>query len=130
MRCQAESHCCFTYQSLLIPHNTLLLVGIGVVVTLDGSRLAAEKAMESRADLVTAAGLDGVALRAAGLEEGSTLLSVCEKGELAHWPQRRSDSSVCDPSCEAELHWEVPSSEKPRAMSVARIAQPDTPSDI
>ena len=65
-----------TYQSLVVPLDALLLVGIGVGVAVDGASLAAEEAVQSRADLVTAAGLEGVALSAAGLEETGTLLGV------------------------------------------------------
>lgn len=65
-----------TYQSVVVPLNTLLLVGIGVGVAVDGTSLAAEEAVQRRTDLVAAASLDGVALSATGLEEGSTLLGV------------------------------------------------------
>lgn len=63
-----------TYQSVLLPLNTLLLVGIGVRVAVDGAGVTAEQAVQSRADLVAAASLDGVALSTAGLEEVGTLL--------------------------------------------------------
>lgn len=65
-----------TYQSVLLPLNTLLLVGVGVRVALNGASVTAKQAVQGRADLVAAAGLDGVALSAAGLEEVGTLLRV------------------------------------------------------
>jgi len=65
-----------TYQSLLVPGDALLLVGVGVGVAVDGAGLAAEKAVQRRADLVAAVLLDGVALGAARLEEVGTLLGV------------------------------------------------------
>jgi hypothetical protein len=63
-------------KSVVVPGDALLLVGVGVGVALDGAGLAAEEAVERGADLVTAASLDGVALRAARLEKVGTLLSV------------------------------------------------------
>lgn len=63
-------------EGVLVPSDALLLVGVGVGVALDGTGLAAEEAVQSRADLVAAALLNGVALRAAGLEEVGTLLGV------------------------------------------------------
>lgn len=64
----------------LVPGDALLLVGVGVRVALDGTSLAAKEAVQGRADLVGTALLDGVALRAAGLEKVGTLLSVaCEE---------------------------------------------------
>lgn len=65
-----------TYQSVLLPLNTLLLVGIRVGVTLNGSGVTAEQAVQSGSDLVAAARLDGVALGTTGLEQTSTLLSI------------------------------------------------------
>lgn len=65
-----------THQSVLVPGDTLLLVGVCVGVALDGASLAAEEAVESGADLVAAAGLKGVALSAPCLEEVGTLLGV------------------------------------------------------
>lgn len=59
-----------------MPCNALLLVGVGVGETLDLTRLAAEKSVKVRTDLVGLARLQVVALSAAGLEETSTLLSV------------------------------------------------------
>lgn len=55
------------YQGVLIPGNTGLLVGIGVGVSLNGTGGTAEQTVESRADLVGATSLDGVALSAASL---------------------------------------------------------------
>lgn len=65
-----------TYQSVLLPLDSLLLVGIRVGVTLDGAGVAAEQAVQSGSDLVTAASLDGVALSTTGLEQTSTLLGI------------------------------------------------------
>ena len=65
-----------TYQSSLVPGDTLLLVGIGVGEAVDGTSLAAEETVQSRADLVALTVLEGVALSATGLEEGSTLARV------------------------------------------------------
>lgn len=65
-----------TYQSLVVPGDALLLVGVGVGVAVDGAGLAAKQAVQRRADLVAAVLLNGVALRAARLEEASTLLDV------------------------------------------------------
>lgn len=72
-----------TYQSVLLPLNTLLLVGIGVRVALDGASVTTEQAVQSRANLVTATGLDSVALSAPGLEEVGTLLRVTWRLPLA-----------------------------------------------
>lgn len=63
----------------LVPGDALLLVGVSVGVAVDGAGLAAEEAVQSRADLVGTALLDGVALSATGLEEVGTLL------EIAYW---------------------------------------------
>jgi len=63
-------------QSVFLPGDALLLVGVGVGVAVDGAGLAAEETVQGRADLVGTASLDGVALSATGLEEGRTLLSV------------------------------------------------------
>ena len=63
-------------EGLLVPLNALLLVGIGVGVAVDGASLAAEEAVQGRADLVAAGLVDGVALSATGLEEVGTLLGV------------------------------------------------------
>lgn len=65
-----------TYQSVLLPLNALLLVGIGVCVTLNGTGVTAEKTVQGRANLVAATSLDSVALSATGLEQTSTLLCV------------------------------------------------------
>ena len=63
-------------QGAVVQGDALLLVGIRVRVAVDGAGLAAEQAVQGRADLVAAARLDGVALRAARLEEGGALLGV------------------------------------------------------
>lgn len=63
-------------ERLVVPGDALLLVGIGVGVALDGAGLAAEEAVQGRADLVAAGGVDGVALSAARLEEVGTLLNI------------------------------------------------------
>lgn len=57
-----------SYQGVLIPGNTGLLVGIGVGVALNGAGLTAEETVKVGADLVGATGLDGVALSAASLQ--------------------------------------------------------------
>jgi hypothetical protein len=63
-------------EGVLVPGDALLLVGVGVGVALNLTGLAAEKAVEHGADLVALTLLQGVALRAAGLEEVGTLLSI------------------------------------------------------
>jgi hypothetical protein len=63
-------------ESVLVPVDTLLLVGVGVGEALDLTGLAAEDTVKLRADLVALAGLQGVALRAAGLEKVGALLGV------------------------------------------------------
>jgi len=63
-------------EGVLLPGDALALVGVGVGVALDGAGLATKKTVQSRADLVGTALLDGVALSTAGLEEVGTLLSV------------------------------------------------------
>ena len=70
-----------TYQGILGPDDALLLVGVGVGVALDGAGLAAEEAVERGADHVGAAGLEGVALGAARLEEVGTLLGITCGGD-------------------------------------------------
>ena len=67
-------------EGVLGPGDALLLVGVGVGEAVDGARLAAEEAVERRADLVAAALLEGVALCAAGLEEVGTFLGVSWSG--------------------------------------------------
>jgi hypothetical protein len=54
-------------QSVLVPGHLSLLVGVGVGIAINRTGLAAEEAVELRADLVGTIGLDGVALLAAGL---------------------------------------------------------------
>lgn len=67
------------YKSIVVPGDSLLLVGIGVRVTLNGSGLATEKTVQVWADLVSLSLLKGVALSASGLEEVGTLLDItCE----------------------------------------------------
>ena len=56
--------------------NTLLLVGIGVGVALNGTGLSAEETVQSRANLVAAVLLNGVALRTSRLEQVGTLFDV------------------------------------------------------
>jgi len=63
-------------QGVLVPINALLLVGIGVGVSLDLAGLASEESVESGPGLAGSAGLDGVALLAAGLEELGALCGV------------------------------------------------------
>jgi hypothetical protein len=63
-------------ESVVVPLNTLLLVGIGVRVTVDGTGLAAPETVQSRADLVAAVLLNGVALSTSGLEKVGTLLEI------------------------------------------------------
>ena len=58
-----------TYQSVVVPLNTGLLVGVGVGVALGGTGLTAEKTVQVGADLVGTASLDGVALSATGLNK-------------------------------------------------------------
>jgi hypothetical protein len=75
-----------TYQSVLLPLDALLLVGIRVGVTLDGAGVTAEQAVKSGTDLVAAASLDGVALGTTGLEQTSTLLSItCVTVSTSSW---------------------------------------------
>ena len=77
-----------TYESILLPCNALLLVGVCVGEALDGAGLAAEEAVERGADLVAAVFLEGVALGAPGLEEVGTLLGVTWKRDLLATPVR------------------------------------------
>lgn len=58
-----------TYQGVLIPGHISLLVGVGVGVTLDGTGVTTEKTVKVRTDLVGTALLNGMALRATGLDE-------------------------------------------------------------
>lgn len=78
-----------TYQSTLVPLNTLLLVGIRVGVTLNGTGVTTEQPVQSRTNLVAAASLNGVALGATGLEEVGTLLSVTYMLLLVVLPKKR-----------------------------------------
>ena len=72
-----------TYKSILVPGDSLLLVGVGVGVALNGTGLATEKTVKVWTDLVTLTLLEGVALSTSGLEEVGTLLSVSYMFELA-----------------------------------------------
>lgn len=65
-----------TYQSILLPYDSLLLVRIGVGEALDGAGVAAEQPVEVGADLVALGLLEVVALCASGLEEVGALLGV------------------------------------------------------
>lgn len=56
-----------TYQAVLVPRDTLLLVGVGVGEAFDLAGLAAKETVKLRADLVALVGLQGVALSATGL---------------------------------------------------------------
>lgn len=56
-----------TYESLLVPLNTLLLVGVRVGESVNGTGLASEEAVKVRADLVALAFLQVMALSASGL---------------------------------------------------------------
>lgn len=56
-----------TYEGVLVPGDTGLLVGVGVGVAVGLASLAAEETVEVGADLVGATALNGVALSAAGL---------------------------------------------------------------
>lgn len=76
------------YESVLVPLDTLLLVGIGVGVSLDLARLAAKETEERRTSLVGSSVSDGVALLAASLEELGALCAVACGIVLATW---RSD---------------------------------------
>lgn len=60
-------------ERVLVPLDTLLLVGIGVGEALDGTGLAAEETVQVRTDLVGTTGLDGVALSATSLEKVGAL---------------------------------------------------------
>lgn len=56
------------YKSVLVPLDTLLLVGVGVRETLNLTSLATEETVKVWSDLVSLALLQVVALRAAGLD--------------------------------------------------------------
>lgn len=64
------------YQSVLVPLNGLLLVGIGVCETLNGTSVAAEKTVQVGTDLVSLTLTESVALSTSCLEEAGTLLCV------------------------------------------------------
>jgi hypothetical protein len=63
-------------ESVLVPVDGALLVGVGVGEAGNLAGLAAEETVELRANLVALALLEGVALCATGLEETSALLGV------------------------------------------------------
>ena len=58
-----------SYQSVVVPRNALLLVGVGVRETFDLTRLSAKETVEVGADLVALTLLQVVALSASCLEE-------------------------------------------------------------
>jgi hypothetical protein len=64
------------YQSVLVPFNGLLLVGIGVCESLNRTSVAAEKTVQVGADLVSLTLAESVALSTSCLEEPGSLLSV------------------------------------------------------
>jgi hypothetical protein len=78
-----------TYQSALVPGDTLALVGIGIGVAVDGTSLAAEEAVKRWADLVAACRVHGVALSATSLEEVGTFLGVTYGRDQSVLNQRR-----------------------------------------
>jgi hypothetical protein len=82
-------------QGLLVPGDTLVLVGIGEGVASSGTRLAAEETVQVGSDLVAAVGLDGVALSTTGLEEVGTLLNVTYRIALATEFLFRQVAFVC-----------------------------------
>lgn len=65
-----------TYEGILVPVDTSVLVGVGVGVTVDLTGLAAHQTVELGADLVGTSSINGVALSAASLEKLSTLGGV------------------------------------------------------
>jgi hypothetical protein len=65
-----------TYESTLIPGDSLLLVGIGVGESFNLAGLTTEKTVQVWSDLVTICSFCAVALRASCLEETSTLRGV------------------------------------------------------
>lgn len=60
-------------QSVLVPGDALVDVGVGVGEAGSLSGLATEEPVKIRSDLVRSALLDGVALKTSSLEEGGTL---------------------------------------------------------
>ena len=74
-------------ESVLVPVDSAVLVGIGVGEAGNLARLAAEETVELRANLVALAGLQGVALCATGLEETSALLGVTWRCNVSLWSQ-------------------------------------------
>lgn len=71
-----------TYQGILGPRDTLLLVGIGIRETFHGAGLATEQTVQVGADLVALGLNDGVALKASRLEEVGTLLVITWRKRL------------------------------------------------
>jgi hypothetical protein len=67
-------------KSVLIPDDTLLLVGISEGEALSSTRLAAEETVKVWSDLVGSASLESVALSATGLEEVGSLGVVSWRG--------------------------------------------------
>ena len=63
-------------ESLLLPNDTLVDVGSGVAEAISLTGLASKDTMEVGSYFVGLTGIEGVALSAAGLEEGSTLSSI------------------------------------------------------
>lgn len=63
-------------QSVLIPMDSLGLVGIGVGESSDLARLAAEDSVKLRSDLVSLAGFQGVTLRTSSLEKTGAFLEI------------------------------------------------------
>lgn len=74
------------YQSVLVPDNVGLLVGIGVGEAFDGTGVTAEETVEVGADLVGATVFNGVALGAARLQmesaKHSQLLPLFQQCQL------------------------------------------------
>lgn len=69
-----------THEGIVVPLNTLCLVGIGIRVSLNGSSVASEKSEQVRTDLVSLSFTEGVALSTSSLEEVGPLLCVsCKK---------------------------------------------------
>jgi hypothetical protein len=65
--------CGITYQSLLLPGHTSALVGVSVGVTLNGTGLTTEQAVQVGADLVGTTSLSGMALGATGLSDSVSI---------------------------------------------------------
>lgn len=89
--CACGCRHCRTYESVLVPGDAGLFVGVGVGVAVGLASLTAEQTVEVRADLVGAAALDGVALSAAGL----TCLLACTHDSRCM--QQNSPGRACHP---------------------------------